>query len=48
VDTHETVSEGVNLQDVVGAHEADVKVQAVHRKAHRLLADRIVEVVEGS
>jgi hypothetical protein len=80
MDIHETVPEGVTLQDVIGAHEADLKVQAahgvtylkywfseeagkvfclaeapsaeaaeaVHREAHGLLADRIVEVIEGS
>lgn len=30
MDIHETVPEGVTLQDVIGAHEADVKVQAAH------------------
>lgn len=80
MDIHESLPEGVTLQDVIGAHEADVKVQsdygvkylkywfseeagkafclvdapnaeaaeAVHREAHGLVADRMIEVVEGS
>ncbi len=58
MDIHHKI-DGLTAEAIKGAHEQDVKVQkkhgpskeaanAVHREAHGLVADEIIEVQEGA